>query len=189
MHNLKFRILREEGERYGWGFILIHKDRLKEFLNELLTQKSKLKLLDVGAWKCMLKGWLDSEFPNRIEYVGIDVIDLEDRRKDVEFYVMSGDSLLFPSNTFDVVVYIETLEHIPNYVEALKEAYRILKPNGGLFIQSVICYDKNALLDRTHLHVLHPVTLKRLLEWIGFTNIEYIEDNNFVVTARKSVKP
>jgi len=177
--------LKKEAKKYGWGFILIHRDELRNFLNELLKEKQRLRLLDIGAWVCMLKGWLDENFPNKIDYVGIDVVDLPNRRKDVEFYVMSGDSLLFPPRSFDVVVYIETLEHIPDYVRSLKEVYRVLRKGGGLFIQSVICTDPNALHDLTHFHVLHPVTLERLLRWLGFTDIKYKEAPNFVITARK----
>jgi SAM-dependent methyltransferase len=38
--------------------------------------------------------------------------------------------LTFPSNTFDLVVHSETLEHVYDYEKALREAERVLKPGG-----------------------------------------------------------
>ena len=181
---LKKQLL-EEARKYGWGLILIHRKEFNSFIESLLNKFNKIRLLDIGAWKCMLGDYIKQHFGDKIEYVGVDVIELPDRIKDYEFHVMAGDSLLFPPNSFHAVVFIETLEHIVDYVRALREAYRVLVDGGGIFIQSVICTDHNALLDKTHYHVLHPVTLKRLLEWIGFRNIEYKESGNFAIWGYK----
>jgi SAM-dependent methyltransferase len=43
--------------------------------------------------------------------------------------------LPYPDKTFDVVVSFETIEHVPNGADWLREAARVLKP-GGLFIVS-----------------------------------------------------
>lgn len=80
---------------------------------------------------------------------------------------------------------VEVLEHVIDYVKALREIHRVLKPGGALFIQSVIATSPSALADETHFHVLHPATLKRLLEWLGFRNVEYVEDGNFAIWGYK----
>jgi len=178
------RILHEEGGKYGWGLILIYPDLLQQVLTELKKRVERPKILDVGAWKCMLRKWL-LENVGDVDYVGVDVIELSDRDKDAEFKVMSPVNLLFPPESFDVVIMLEVLEHIQDYTLALREAYRVLGPKGLLFIQSVKCTDPNALYDRTHFHVLHPVTLSRLLSWIGFKNIAIKDGSNFVVIAFK----
>ncbi len=179
------KTLLEEGKKYGWGLILIKRKEFKGFIDSLLTRFDKVRLLDVGAWKCMLGDYLRQLYGDKIEYVGVDVIDLPDRKKEYEFHVMSGDSLLLPAESFHAIVFIETLEHIVDYVNALREAYRVLKPGGGVFIQSVVCTEPNALHDRTHYHVLHPVTLSRLMMWIGFKDIEYSEGANFAIWGYK----
>lgn len=43
----------------------------------------------------------------------------------------------FENNYFDVIISIETIEHIPNVIETFSELYRILKPCGGLFVQTM----------------------------------------------------
>jgi len=176
--------IREEGQKYGWGFMLIRKKEFEEFMGMLLKRFDKVRLLDVGAWKCFLYDYLKKCFV-RVEYVGIDVVDLPDRVKEAEFYVMSPTYLLFPSNSFEAVVMLETLEHIIDYPLALREVYRVLKSGGGAFIQSVICYDNCALLDETHVHVLHPKTLGRLLRHIGFKEVKEFEGSTFCVYAFK----
>ena len=44
----------------------------------------------------------------------------------------SGHALPYPSNTFDIVVHSDTLEHVTNPVHALTECHRVLRPNGTL---------------------------------------------------------
>lgn len=177
-------VIKEEAKKYGWGLILIRKDEFKEFLEELIKRFGKVRLLDIGAWKCHLYKWLkDNNYD--VDYVGIDVINNPDRIKEAKFYVMSPTYLLFPPESFHAVVMLETLEHIFDYPSALRETYRILKPNGGIFIQSVICYDKCAIKDVTHMHVLHPTTLSRLLRHIGFKEIKSFEGSTFCVYAFK----
>ncbi|MDA8254138.1 MAG: class I SAM-dependent methyltransferase [Betaproteobacteria bacterium] len=41
-------------------------------------------------------------------------------------------NLSFPSETFDIIVSLDVLEHIPDYLTAFKECSRVLKPGGRL---------------------------------------------------------
>jgi len=185
--NLKEQVVEEASKNY-WSFLLTRKEELKHFLNRLFMQKTHLDLLEVGCYKGMLKGWLEENFPPdnfSWSYVGVDLIEPEDRSKDYKHYIMNAECLEFPAESFDAVIMIELVEHVVDYVKALQEAYRVLRRRGGLFIQSVICYDKCALADKTHFHVLHPETLARLLRWIGFKHIEYKEGDNFAIWGFK----
>ncbi|MCD6399309.1 class I SAM-dependent methyltransferase [candidate division WOR-3 bacterium] len=178
----------EEGKKNYWGLLLIQRELLKELLSRQFELKEHLDILEVGCYKGMLVGWLHENFPKEKfswDYVGIDIIEPPDRRKDYPHYVMNAEVLEFNPNSFDAVIMIEVLEHIVDYVRALREVYRVLRPNGLIFIQSVICTDKCALADQTHFHVLHPKTLERLMKFLGFKNIEYIESCNFAIYGYK----
>jgi len=48
----------------------------------------------------------------------------------------------YPAASFDVVVHSDTLEHVPNYVHALEECRRVLKPGGAL------CYTVPTIVGR-----------------------------------------
>jgi 2-polyprenyl-3-methyl-5-hydroxy-6-metoxy-1,4-benzoquinol methylase len=53
-------------------------------------------------------------------------------------WVVAGDAeqLAFTSNTFDIVVASEMVEHLWNPSNFLDEVYRVLKPNGHLIIET-----------------------------------------------------
>lgn len=53
---------------------------------------------------------------------------------DIEFKLGSVEKIPLPDNTFDFVVSQETVEHLSNPEEHLKEIYRVLKPGGKLHI-------------------------------------------------------
>lgn len=178
----------KEAPKHAWGILLVQRDSLKQLLAKLFEEKKHLEILEVGCFKGMLVGWLQESFPKERyswNYYGVDVVEPPDRRKDYPHYVMNAESLEFEAERFDLIIMIEVLEHIVDYVRALREAYRVLKKNGYLFIQSVICHDKTALSDPTHFHVLHPETLTRLLKWLGFKDVEVKDGGNFAIWCRK----
>lgn len=51
---------------------------------------------------------------------------------DVALHNANIYALPYEDNTFDAVIFSEVLEHLEDDVQALKEAYRVLKPNGVL---------------------------------------------------------
>jgi len=178
----------EEGKKYGWGLILLHPDELKKFLTFLFEKNGHIRILEIGCYKGMLVGWLHQNFPKSKyswDYYGVDIIEPPDRRKDYPHYIMNAQALEFPANSFDAVIMLEVLEHIPDYVLGLREVHRVLKHGGGVFIQSVVCNDPNALADKTHFHVLHPETLKRLMEFLGFGDCHVKEGGNFAIWCFK----
>ena len=48
--------------------------------------------------------------------------------------------LPFGNDSFDIVLLLEVLEHIPNDQQALMEAYRVLKPEGRIFLSTPFMY-------------------------------------------------
>ena len=58
----------------------------------------------------------------------------------------SAYELPFPSDSIDLVICSEVLEHLDNYSEALSEIYRVLKPHGK-FLASVPSFFPENMLD------------------------------------------
>jgi len=119
-------------------------NKLKEVENILIskyfTNKSG-KVLDIGCgYGRTTKPLHDLGF----DVVGIDIVPkmIADAQKDnpqIDFRIMSATSLEFPDNSFDYIMFsfngIDYIYPELRRFEALKEAYRVLKP-GGVFILS-----------------------------------------------------
>jgi len=178
-HQLKQQLL-TESKKHGWGILLVTREHLKRWI---LKVKPK-RLLDIGCHNRYLENTIREWF-REVETFGIDIVKYDVKPS----AICSAELLPFRDNYFDFVTVIETLEHIVDYVCALKEIHRVLKPNGYLYIQSVRCDFKNAVYgDDTHFHVLHPVTLTRLCKLIGFEYVEDgIEKQNFYIVFRKGL--
>ena len=50
--------------------------------------------------------------------------------------------LTFPDNSFDLVIHSETLEHVYDFQQALREAERVLKPGGYHFYTVPVLHDR-----------------------------------------------
>ena len=178
----------ESAQKYGWGLILLHPDTLRQFLKGLFEKKGHLDILEIGCWKGQLVGWLHQNFPKgkySWNYWGVDIVEPPDRRKDYPHLIMNAEALEFPAENFDVVIMLEVLEHVVEYPKALREVFRVLRPGGGVYIETVMCSDPNALLDEQHFHVLHPVTLTRLMKWLGFKDCQYRTNGVFSLWCYK----
>lgn len=97
------------------------------------------RLLDVGCGDGTFTRILGTRFD---EVFGIDVQEdgLESFRAsthdDPRFFIenMSASELRYPDISFDTVVTIETLEHVPDLAGAAKQIARVLKSGGELLI-------------------------------------------------------
>jgi len=96
-------------------------------------------LLDIGCGNGRL---IDSLKEKEISYIGIDssprLIEIAQQKYPHNRFV-TGDifKVVFPSETFNGVFAISLLHHIPSFplqLRLLKEATRVLKPNGLLFL-------------------------------------------------------
>jgi ubiquinone/menaquinone biosynthesis C-methylase UbiE len=144
----------------------------------LLIPKQEINLLDMGCG--------DGEFlrhvNDKVKKNGIDFsrTGIEKARQKVKgnFYVGDINETGFNDSCFDIITIIETLEHVDNPEDTLRETKRLLK-NGGKLIISVP-HPEHDIRDirawpecySLHLHSFDFESLKSLLLKLGFHSIE-----------------
>jgi 2-polyprenyl-3-methyl-5-hydroxy-6-metoxy-1,4-benzoquinol methylase len=110
----------------------------KDFLTPRLAEFRKLKVLEIGCGAGQLTHWLSE---NGIDVMGVDMspnlIEYAMRgRSSAQFAVMDAQSLAFASQSFDVVLSFDVLEHLPDVSSHLHEVRRVLREGGSYLLQT-----------------------------------------------------
>lgn len=94
---------------------------------------------------------------------GIQNLSPKSIQNKTKFYVMDASKLLFKSGSYDIVLLIDTLDHLNNkeQLNVMREINRVLKSGGELFIRT--CSNK-ILLSYCYKYYVYP--MNRLLTWI-----------------------
>jgi len=94
------------------------------------------------------------------------------------FKVGSAEGLPYPDGYFDKVVFSSSLEHIEDDMKALKEACRVLKPNGSVILTvPSLTYLIDDKIKERHRKVAYVVnyytheTMKNKFEMTGFSMV------------------
>jgi len=92
----------------------------------------KIKLLEIRATDRRLKKYL----PQNIDYFSLNYKDYDEKEKNDYIVNLDGGKIPIKDNSFDIIVYLETLEHLLYPNKIMKEILRIRKP-GSMFIVSM----------------------------------------------------
>ncbi len=85
---------------------------------------------------------------------------------------------VFEPNSVQLVTCFQTIEHLPDPLEMCREAWRLLRPGGALFLvghnrralSAKILGRKSPIFDIEHLQIFSPASLRNLLQASGFTD-------------------
>ena len=95
----------------------------------------------------------------------------------------------FEDNSADKVFIIHTLEHLEYPLKVLQEVYRILKPNGEVIIVIPNPLKNEAdKKDTGHIYSWTIWSIKNLLEYVGYKNIDVITIMNNLDILAKGTK-
>lgn len=140
------------------------------------------KILDVG---CALGFFMEEAYEFGYDPYGIDVskyaISVASKKFPKKVFCGDLKKAKFKSNFFDGVTLFQTIEHLDNPLETIKEAGRILKkrgylviatPNHNCFLRKILGKHWFEYKPTEHLGLFDDKTIKYLLEKSGFRLIE-----------------
>jgi ubiquinone/menaquinone biosynthesis C-methylase UbiE len=98
-------------------------------LDELLPTTAPARVLEVGTGEGEVARRITARYPD----ASMVALDLPDQRLSANVF---GDAarLPFPDATFDLVLAVEVLEHLPDPAAALDELARVAKPGAGALL-------------------------------------------------------
>ena len=147
------------------------------------------KILDVGcgsgfAVEHCARGRADWQIygidvaPTLIQYA-------KEKRPQFHFELAKAEQLPFPDGMFDVVLSLDTIEHLVDPARALAEARRVLKGNGVLVVLVVLEHHplfrliwwlwmkwRGKVWHGAHLRIFTKSSLRKLAEGSGFAIVE-----------------
>ena len=105
-------------------------------LKEVLARKQYFPLIiDVGCGRCnfytYIKGYIE-------KYIGVDIIKYEGIPNEVSFVCcdLNMDNIPLESEKADLVVSIETIEHLENPRNFFRQLVRLIKPGGFIAVST-----------------------------------------------------
>jgi SAM-dependent methyltransferase len=146
-------------------------DALSKSLKKAIEkhEKTNLEILDIG---CGSKPYSSFFKGKTKKYVGIDLTSNE-----YVDCIAPAESLPFPSETFDVVISTQMLEHVKDPVKVIKEIYRVLRKGGVVFLSTHGIWEKHGSPDDYYRWT--DDGLKILFD--DFQNIEVMENGGSIL--------
>lgn len=145
-------------------------EELFDYIIQAARLEDGLSVLDAGCGVCgPAIGFVERRNLNieAITLSGVQVDEAKGRIKakglEQKLNVRQGDyhqlSNLYPANSFDRVLFLESLCHAEDYRSVLRQAYQVLKPGGYLYIKDFYAIDHRS---RPHLIDLQKKDLREL---------------------------
>ena len=155
------------------------------------------RVLDVGGGTGRLAKKIVDLFDVELTILDTSASMLKRVRKHPRIRIIRGsiENSYFQNNSFDVILCVDTLHHLGNPERALKEMYRVLTPQGKIFIQDFdITKYRIKILKFVESYLLKepgkfysPQSLAKELEKIGFNGfIKFIRKIQYLYIGKKS---
>ena len=150
---------------------------IKHFLPENLADYKSLEI-GVGTGK------FAQEFKIQSGVEPADNMAKISHKKGIDVIQAKAESLPYANATFDYVFFITVLCFTENPLQALKEAYRVLKPKGKIILASLDLNSSTGKLYAGQIkkstyylqaQFFSPDNLKSMLIETGFTNLEFVQ--------------
>jgi 2-polyprenyl-3-methyl-5-hydroxy-6-metoxy-1,4-benzoquinol methylase len=150
-------------------------ERIRIFSEMIGSVGTGLRVLDVGCGDGVISEPI-AKLGNEVASVDLPTITMLAHKRGVSM-VASGDAehLAFAENSFDVVLASEVIEHLWNPHSFIDEAYRVLKPEGWLIVETP--EGKDSLRYDAHKN------------WFDEKVVKQMTGKHFTIQQTKRLKP
>ena len=145
-----------EGSRY------IYERQFEKITNDMHIKENSF-LLEVGCGRGQFLSWIYKRFASqKLTLFGLDLseglADVKQKNNpDICWIVADGENLPFPESRFNIVVFNGSLHHMPDFDKALQEAFRVIAPEGHIFLFEPMSTGFSRLMH----HLLDPFIFKK----------------------------
>jgi len=137
-------------------------DKICKFLqNQLKKDEGIIKILDVGTGRGEFLSYLFEINSGNFDIHAIDtsedalkIAEEEFKGKDVHFYRMDANNMLFNDDEFDFVILSNSLHHIENPSKIINEMKRVTKEDGILIFNEMFS-DNQSKEQLSHVYLHH----------------------------------
>ena len=162
-------------------------DKVSEYIRPHLNKDMEVLELACGSGQLSFslskhtKSWIGTDFSKQM------ILEARKRgeEKNLTFEIANATSLCFDNEKFDCVLIANALHIMPKPDEAMKEMYRVLKPNGTLFAPTFLW--KEGKQRKIIKRLMSILGFKMYQEWNGKQFIDFIEEYGFSVLEMKLV--
>ena len=125
---------------------------LLDYIMEASELADGIRILDAGCGVCGPASYFAKNRNLTVEALTISAVQVAEARKRVQaqgldkrITVREGDfhnlATIYDANSFDRILFLETICHARDYRTVLEQAMKILKPGGLLYIKDFYCQD------------------------------------------------
>jgi ubiquinone/menaquinone biosynthesis C-methylase UbiE len=143
-----------------------------EKLLHFINMKEKQNFLEVGCGSGAVSKHVAKKYLLNVTGVDIDPEQIKLAQEsmgdipNIHFLEVGATKLPFQDNDFDIVLSFGVMHHIPNWLDALKEIRRVLKPKGYFIYADIMFTDLIANFGRSFNHRYGITTLHDLDSFI-----------------------
>lgn len=178
----KFFVAKSFWRKARWSRVLFNVNEAISCINRHFATDGKLRSIDILDNGCEHTGQqlalLAEQTKGRVVgtniYRGFPEKTVKRRRANNEFYRMDGQNLTFADSSFDLVMSINVLEHVPHPDKYLAECYRVLRPGGIGF------FSWYPIWSGTTGHHVHPDMVSRMAQKLNLIPPNYGLDGNSI---------
>ena len=160
-----------------------------EKLLHFVSVKEKQNFLEVGCGSGAVSKYVAKKYPLNVTGVDVDPEQIQLAQENIadipniHFLEVDATNLPFPDNEFDIVLAFGVMHHISNWLDALGEIKRVLKPEGYFIYADIIFTELMAKFGRSFKHSYGITTMHDLESFIGkngFSTIHTSKTNALV---------